>query len=93
MRNKNNVIRNEFLPALIGRTLSDMERRMVSLPVRLGGLGISDPVLMADGEYQNSRKISNALVNLIVNQVDSISDLDSEALFMLKKDVSKQKSE
>ena len=87
------VIRNEFLPALIGRTLSDMERRMVSLPVRLGGLGISDPVSMADGEYQNSRKISNALVNLIVNQVDSISDLDSEALFKLKKDVSKQKQQ
>ena len=37
------AIREKLIPALIGRNVSDLERRILALPVRLGGLGISDP--------------------------------------------------
>ena len=38
------VIRHWFIPALIGRSaISDVERELLSLPTRLGGLGIMNP--------------------------------------------------
>ena len=87
------AIRNRLLTALVGHQLSDLERSMVALPVKLGGLGISNPVLVADCEYQSSRSISSSLTNLIVNQVDSFSDLDLVSVVQVKKGVVKQKEE
>ena len=31
-----NVIREKLIPALVGRRVSDIERRILALPVRLG---------------------------------------------------------
>ena len=36
-------IHNTLLPAIIGREISDLEREIIALPVRLGGLGIVSP--------------------------------------------------
>ena len=62
-------IREQFIPALIGRTVSDSERQYLSLPVRFGGIGIADPVDTADREYNASRKVTASLSNLIKHQV------------------------
>ena len=43
-------IHNTLLPAIIGREISDLEREIIALPVRLGGLGIY--------EYEASRQIT-----------------------------------
>ena len=37
------VISSKFIPALTGRFISDDERALLALPIRLGGLGIVDP--------------------------------------------------
>ena len=42
------MIREKLIPALVGRSVSDIERRILALPVRLGGIGLSNPVLSAD---------------------------------------------
>ena len=47
-------IREKFIPAVLGRSVSDLERRMISLPVRYGGLGISNPVEVCEREYHTS---------------------------------------
>ena len=62
------AIKNKFLPALIGRPISDLERELIALPVRFGGLGISNPQHTADIEYKNSIFLTKDLTNQIYNQ-------------------------
>ena len=63
------VIRQEFLPALTGRNaFNDEERELLSLPVRLGGLGIIDPSRQTALEHETSKKITAPLVTLILQQ-------------------------
>ena len=40
MKKLENEIYHTFLPAIIGRTISEEERNVMALPVRYGGLGI-----------------------------------------------------
>ena len=37
-----NTIRDQLIPALVGREVSDAERQILSLPLRHGGLGLTD---------------------------------------------------
>ena len=37
------AIRSNLVPALLGKSVSDLERDIIALPTRLGGLGIYDP--------------------------------------------------
>ena len=37
------AILKEFIPAIAGKSISDLERDLFSLPVRIGGLGLCDP--------------------------------------------------
>ena len=39
------AIRNQLIPSIVGRHVSDLERRMLALPYRHGGLGIRNPVM------------------------------------------------
>ena len=41
---------------------------MLSLPCRLGGLGIVKPTIVADLQYDASTKITNSLKDLIIQQ-------------------------
>ncbi len=94
------VIRNKFIPAVIGRDISDLERDIISLPVRYGGLGIADASKTADREYSASRKITENLTKLIKKQEHSLEHYDSnevlgtiQALKQAKEDSLKQKYE
>ena len=63
------VIRHWFIPALIGRSaISDVERELLSLPTRLGGLGIMNPSKATISQYMSSLKITAPLVTLIIQQ-------------------------
>ena len=63
------TIRHKFIPSIVGRDVSDVERRMISLPVRCGGLGISNPVATASNkEYAVSKRVIENLTKVIVNQ-------------------------
>ena len=71
-----NAIRNTLIPAMLGRKLSDLERSIVALPLRYGGLGIQNPVLIADQEFQSSNDITNGLKQMIYIQDKNLENLD-----------------
>ena len=59
---------SKFIPALTGRFISDDERALLALPIRLGGLGIVDPQTVSDSEFAASEKVTSPLVGLILQQ-------------------------
>lgn len=59
-------IHNTLLPAIIGREISELEREIIALPVRLGGLGIPMPDKESKHEYEASRQITNSLKDVII---------------------------
>ena len=94
------AIREHFIPAICGKQVSDIERNVLSLPCRDGGLGISNPVETADQEYNASREITTSLSDLISRQEMDISLLDKDevkrkkkAMSVLKKEANKSKLE
>ena len=56
------VINNQLIPALLeGRTVNENERELLSLPVKLGGLGITNFTKIAKFEYDTSRSLTQKL--------------------------------
>ena len=74
------VIREKLIPAIIGRKVTDLEREMISLPVRMGGLGIQNPVSSADTEFRNSIIVTQNLVRLIENQETDLSNYNLDSV-------------
>ena len=77
------TIRVKLIPAIIGRRISDIERRFLALPVRFGGIGILNPVETSDTEYQNSVKVTANLKQLILNQETNLDNLDENRVKQL----------
>jgi hypothetical protein len=59
---------HKLIPALICGEVSDVERRMISLPVPMGGMGIYYPMETAKREYSASVAITGNLKQFTVNQ-------------------------
>ena len=58
-----------LLPALFGKcTLGDTERQLISLPSRLGGLGIINPCLSSSFQFEASQRVTGPLVLLLLEQ-------------------------
>ena len=69
------IIRNNLIPALCeNRACSDSERQLLSLPVRLGGLGLVDITQVADIEFSTSMKSTASLSRKIRHQHVVLSD-------------------
>ena len=69
-------LRMRLIPMLTGRnTVCDSVRSILSLPVRLGGLGVINPIRKAATSYTDSTYILSPIVESIVmrNQVPSYS--------------------
>ena len=63
------VIRSTFIPSFTnGLPPNDQLRELLSLPARLGGLGLSNPVTMANFEFAASQRVTNSLKNLVIQQ-------------------------
>ena len=59
------AIRLYFIPSLSGRLgINSQERNLVSLPTRLGGLGIIDPRTMKE-EYARSKEVVQPVIDQI----------------------------
>jgi len=58
-----NAIRDQLIPTLIGQELRDTERQILlpALPVRHGGLGLTNPQETAKTEYDHSTQITDKL--------------------------------
>jgi len=63
-----NAIRDQLIPALVGREVSDAKRHTLALPLRHGGLGLTDPQETAKTEYKCSTQITNKLTAKIYTQ-------------------------
>ena len=84
-------IRTHFLPALLKRELNDFEREVISLPARLGGLGIAKPNVACVDAHIHSVMISDPLTKLILRQEQ---ELDPEEIatevFHLKQQIEEE---
>lgn len=68
------VIKNKLIPALCeNRSCNDDERRLLSLPVKLGGLGIVDITTISDIEYQISQNTTSNMTEQILKQNELIT--------------------
>ena len=63
-----NAISNQLISALVGWEVSDVERQILALPLRHGGLGLTDPWETAKTEYEHSTQITNKLTAKIYTQ-------------------------
>lgn len=50
------IIKEKFFPSIFGSTVSDIEFDLFTLPARLAGLGLGDPVKRATNTFQLPRK-------------------------------------
>jgi hypothetical protein len=67
------IITEKLVPALTGRShCSIEERKLLSLPTRYGGLNIVNPVEEASLQLDASRKITEPLKKMIIEQSDSL---------------------
>ena len=91
MRSLENCIRYSFIPAITnGHKCNDDERLILTLPPRLGGLGIPNPVTSADQEYNNSLKVTSALAERIITQ-EQWNDVDEQNIKEIKSKISKER--
>ncbi|MCP4460372.1 MAG: hypothetical protein GY816_20470, partial [Cytophagales bacterium] len=85
------AITHFFIPSLIGRPCSPLERKLMALPVRYGGLGIQNPTKTAQLEHNSSKRITEGLVSLICQQNSDLSNLDFERIKKIKADLKTEK--
>ena len=84
------AIHQHLIPALTGRPpCSSIERVLLALPTRLGGLGIRNPSAMSSESFQLSEKITAPLVALIISQ-DPPNTMDPNTMVILKSDMKKR---
>jgi len=87
-------IRYSFIRSLLKREVNDRERDMISLPARMGGLGIYKPVEECLISNTNSAYISAPLVRLIQRQEFEFDPRELAAeMKALRADVDKESDE
>ena len=62
------AINEVLIPAVTDHTVTKVERDLLGFPVRMGGLGFTEPVVTSSSEYEASIKVTNPLVRRIVEQ-------------------------
>ena len=87
------AIRDQLIPSLVGRQVSEVERRLLALPYRHGGLGIRNPVLSANTEYLASVRVTAQLTDLICEQDMDLSKLDKERVKETKKEIRSEREQ
>ena len=60
-------INEVHIPLLFKHNCSELERDILALPVRLGGLGMGNPTNEASHDYTSSVKVTAPLVERIVS--------------------------
>ena len=74
------AISRTFLPALLGRSVNPLERALLALPARFGGLGISNPAKLCEHAYAASRTLAAPLTDLIRKQKTSFDPTSLKTL-------------
>ena len=87
------AIRDKFLPAVLGSSISNEMRRKAALPLRWGGIANQNPVGTSDIEYEASVKITKELTDKIYAQNNDLSGLNYSRTKRVKADMKKEKEE
>ena len=59
------TIKARLIPALFdGFPISEEFKKLLALPCKLGGMGITDPTEKANDEYSNSRELTQTQLNI-----------------------------
>ena len=69
-----NIITNKLIPAILGTTISDQDRKLFSLPVKEGGLGIPILTEKAETDYIRSKTITAPLIAIMVTRESELPD-------------------
>ena len=81
------AIHQVFIPSLTGRPpCSKQIRDLLALPVRLGGLGLTNPTVISDDNFQASVKLTAPLVAIIATQ-DQTLEIDPNDIFVAKTEI------
>ena len=72
-----------MIPTLLNRTIGNQDRRILELPVRLGGLGIVNPSTEAKSNCQYSKCITQPLTEHIIEQKHELPD-EAETMKIMK---------
>ena len=84
------ILTSKLIPAITrGIQPNDTERRLFSLPPRLGGLGISE---LADREFSNSTNLTEQLQKNIMSQ-EPPNNINKEAIKKIKAKIKRDKME
>ena len=85
-------IHTKFIPSLIGKQVNQTERMLLSLPPRMGGLGIIDPSQICQTEYENSRLLTRQLQDFILKQSFG-GEIDQTEMKKLKYQITKEREQ
>ena len=85
------IITNILIPALTGFRVSEIDRELLALPIKAGGLGIEIINRKSNEEFERSKSITAPLAAIIALQGDNLPDPDLER--EAKSSISKEKQE
>ena len=68
------AITDALIPAITDGAITEAERELLALPVRMVGLGVIDPARASPTEYEASVSVTGPLVRQIVEQVHHSPD-------------------
>ena len=81
------IISNNFIPSLFENfAVSEDLRKLLSLPIKLGGMSIINPLNVCDEEYRNSRELTSQLAELVIEQEPRYK-VDEERIKECKKNI------
>ena len=72
------AIRERLIPKIIGRHCNDMERNLLALPIKLGGMGLDNPMETADHQYSYSLANSRPLIDAIIAGEGDVMKIESK---------------
>ena len=78
------TINGVLIPAVTYHTVTEEECDLLGLPVRMGDLGFTDPVVTSSSEYEASIKVTNPLVRRIVEQEHQPPDTSETGTLQLR---------
>ena len=83
------VISNDFVHSLFGSKVKDLVRKLIALPPKLEGMGITNPIEIVNNEYENSIRVTQILTKMIINQ-DRFGSIDEIEMNEIKKSIVKE---
>ena len=84
------VISKKFLPDLLGCPIKPEIQELISLPPRLGGMGIINPIKAAVEEFKNSVCLTKHLAKKIVEQ-DKEGSINKDNVKEARRGIAKQR--